>query len=92
MSKAQALGAQRGNANMPQTCIKSQQSGSTLRTDTFKQLEFHNNEQDTNPEGSEYQLDQLQVGRDAFFSMLKQSLAEQPELPEPVDEAAGLIN
>ena len=38
---------------------------------------------------TKFQLDQLQVGRDAFFSMLKQSLAEQPE---PVDEAAGLIN
>jgi hypothetical protein len=36
---------------------------------------------------TKFQLDQLQVGRDAFFSMLKQSLAEQPELPEPVDEA-----
>jgi hypothetical protein len=38
---------------------------------------------------TKFQLDQLQVGRDAFFSMLKQSLAE---LPEPVDEAADLIN
>jgi hypothetical protein len=36
---------------------------------------------------TKFQLDQLQVGRDAFFSMLKQALAEQPELPEPVDEA-----
>jgi hypothetical protein len=36
---------------------------------------------------TKFQLDQLQVGRDAFFGMLKQSLAEQPELPEPVDEA-----
>ena len=26
-----------------------------------------------------FQLDQLQVGRDAFFSMLKQALEEKPE-------------
>ena len=26
-----------------------------------------------------FQLDQLQVGRDAFFAMLKQALAEKPE-------------
>jgi hypothetical protein len=31
---------------------------------------------------TKFQLDQLQVGRDAFFSMLKQSLAEQPEQAE----------
>jgi hypothetical protein len=38
---------------------------------------------------TKFQLDQLQVGRDAFFSMLKQSLAEQPEQAEEV-ESAGL--
>jgi hypothetical protein len=38
---------------------------------------------------TKFQLDQLQVGRDAFFSMLKQSLAEQPEHTEEV-ESAGL--
>jgi hypothetical protein len=38
---------------------------------------------------TKFQLDQLQVGRDAFFSMLKQSLAEQPEQAEKV-ESAGL--
>ena len=31
---------------------------------------------------TKFQLDQLQVGRDAFFGMLKQSLAEQPEQAE----------
>jgi hypothetical protein len=36
---------------------------------------------------TKFQLDQLQVGRDAFFSMLKQSLAEQPQtVPEAVPE------
>ena len=29
-----------------------------------------------------FQLDQLQVGRDAFFAMLKQALTEQPETIE----------
>jgi hypothetical protein len=38
---------------------------------------------------TKFQLDQLQVGRDAFFSMLKQSLAEQPEQAKEV-ESAGL--
>jgi hypothetical protein len=42
---------------------------------------------------TKFQLDQLQVGRDAFFSMLKQSLAEQPEHAEEVEpEAAGLTD
>jgi len=36
-----------------------------------------------------FQLDQLQVGRDAFFSMLKQSLSEQPE-HAPEVEGVGL--
>jgi len=34
---------------------------------------------------TQFQLDQLRVGKEAFFSMLKQALAEQPET---VDEAA----
>jgi hypothetical protein len=38
---------------------------------------------------TKFQLDQLQVGRDAFFSMLKQSLSEQPEHAQEV-ESAGL--
>jgi hypothetical protein len=38
---------------------------------------------------TKFQLDQLQVGRDAFFNLLKQSLAEQPEHAEEV-EPAGL--
>lgn len=31
--------------------------------------------------GTKFQLDQLQVGRDAFFSMLKQSLADVEQEP-----------
>jgi len=34
---------------------------------------------------TKFQLDQLQVGRDAFFNLLKQSLAEQPEHAEEVE-------
>jgi len=42
---------------------------------------------------TKFQLDQLQVGRDAFFSMLKQSLAEQPEHAQEVEpEAVGLTD
>jgi hypothetical protein len=42
---------------------------------------------------TKFQLDQLQVGRDAFFTLLKQSLAEQPEHAEEVEpEAAGLTD
>jgi hypothetical protein len=40
-----------------------------------------------------FQLDQLQVGRDAFFNLLKQSLAEQPEHAEEVEpQAVGLTD
>jgi len=38
---------------------------------------------------TKFQLDQLQVGRDAFFTLLKQSIAEQPEHAQEV-ESAGL--
>jgi hypothetical protein len=42
---------------------------------------------------TKFQLDQLQVGRDAFFNLLKQSLAEQPEHAEEVEpQAAGLTD
>jgi hypothetical protein len=42
---------------------------------------------------TKFQLDQLQVGRDAFFSMLKQSLVEQPEHAEVAEpEGAGLTD
>jgi hypothetical protein len=42
---------------------------------------------------TKFQLDQLQVGRDAFFNLLKQSLAEQPEHAEEVEpEAVGLTD
>jgi len=37
---------------------------------------------------TKFQLDQLQVGRDAFFTLLKQSLAEQPEHAEEVEPEA----
>ena len=36
---------------------------------------------------TKFQLDQLQVGRDAFFSLLKQALAEQPQPADVVDGA-----
>jgi hypothetical protein len=42
---------------------------------------------------TKFQLDQLQVGRDAFFNLLKQSLAEQPEHAEEVEpQAVGLTD
>jgi hypothetical protein len=31
---------------------------------------------------TKFQLDQLQVGRNAFFELLKQALAEKPELAQ----------
>ena len=48
-------------------------------TDQQKVLVNHVADLDRKLGAARFNVDQLQVGRDAFFSMLKQALAEKPE-------------
>jgi hypothetical protein len=47
-------------------------------TDQQRALLNHVADLDRKLASARFNVDQLQVGRDAFFSMLKQSLADQP--------------
>jgi hypothetical protein len=47
-------------------------------TDQQKTLLNHVVDLERKVNSAKFNLDQLQVGRDTFFGMLKQSLAEQP--------------
>jgi hypothetical protein len=62
-------------------------------TEQQKALVNHCLDLDRKIANAQFQLDQLRVGKDAFFAMLKQSLAEQPEHAEEVEpQAAGLTD
>lgn len=54
-------------------------------TDNQKIIVNHVADLDRKLASAKFNLDQLQVGRDAFFAMLKDSLEEQVEDVEPVN-------
>lgn len=54
-------------------------------TDNQKIIVNHVADLDRKLASAKFNLDQLQVGRDAFFAMLKDSLAEKVEDVEPVN-------
>ena len=51
-------------------------------TDQQKVMINHIGDLDRKIRSAQFNLDQLQVGRDAFMNMLKQSLAEEPKVDE----------
>jgi len=51
-------------------------------TDQQKVLINHISDLDRKIGSAQFSLDQLQVGRNAFMNMLKQSLAEEPKVDE----------
>lgn len=53
-------------------------------SDKAKILIDHVADLDRKTASMRFQMDQIQVGRDAFFSMLKAELAEKPEVAEEV--------
>lgn len=54
-------------------------------TDNQKIIVNHVADLDRKLASAKFNLDQLQVGRDAFFAMLKDSLADKVEDVEPVN-------
>jgi len=54
-------------------------------TDQQKVMINHINDLDRKMRSAQFNLDQLQVGREAFVNMLTRSLAEQAEEPEIVN-------
>jgi hypothetical protein len=57
-------------------------------TDQQKVMVNHVADLDRKLASARFNVDQLQVGRDAFFSLLKQSLEAQDEATETADNAA----
>lgn len=57
-------------------------------TDQQKVMVNHVADLDRKLASARFNVDQLQVGRDAFFSMLKQSLEPQNEASAPTQNAA----
>ena len=56
-------------------------------SDESKLLLNHIADLDNKAAGFEFQLQQVRVGRDAFFGLLKQSLQAKPEQAEEVEVA-----
>ena len=67
-----------GNNTNPQIMIDSVEYDVTKMTDQQKALLDHVVDLERKVGSAKFNLDQLQVGRDSFFNMLKQALAEQP--------------
>jgi len=66
------------NNNKPQLTIDGVDYDTDKLTDQQKALLSHVMDLERKVNSAKFNLDQLQVGRDTFFGMLKQSLAEQP--------------
>ena len=67
-----------GNNTNPQIMIDGVEYDVTKMTDQQKALLDHVVDLERKVGSARFNLDQLQVGRDSFFNMLKQALAEQP--------------
>jgi len=67
-----------GNNTNPQIMIDGVEYDISKMTDQQKALLDHVVDLERKVGSARFNLDQLQVGRDSFFNMLKQALAEQP--------------
>jgi len=68
-----------GNNTKPQLTIDGVEYDTDTLTDQQKMMLEHVVDLERKVNSARFNLDQLQVGRDTFFNMLKQSLtAEQP--------------
>jgi hypothetical protein len=68
-----------GNNTKPQLIIDGVEYDIESLTDQQKILLDHVADLERKVASAKFNVDQLQVGRDAFLNMLKQALAEQPE-------------
>jgi len=66
------------NNTKPQVIIDGVEYDTNTFTDQQKMLLDHTADLERKVASARFNLDQLQVGRDAFLNMLKQSLAEKP--------------
>jgi hypothetical protein len=67
-----------GNNTKPQLIIDNVEYDIESLTAQQKLLLDHTSDLERKVASAKFNLDQLQVGRDAFFNMLKQSLVEKP--------------
>jgi len=67
-----------GNNTKPQLIIDGVEYDIESMTDQQKILLDHVADLERKVASAKFNMDQLQVGRDAFLNMLKQALAEQP--------------
>lgn len=67
-----------GNNTKPQLSIDGVEYDVEKLTDQQRALLDHVVDLERKVNSARFNLDQLQVGRDSFFGMLKQSLNEQP--------------
>jgi len=67
-----------GNNTKPQLVIDDVEYDVEKLTDQQKMLLDHVVDLERKTASAKFNLDQLSVGRDTFFNMLKQSLAETP--------------
>lgn len=67
-----------GNNTKPQLSIDGVEYDVEKLTDQQRVLLDHVVDLERKVNSARFNLDQLQVGRDSFFGMLKQSLVEQP--------------
>ncbi|CAB4131862.1 hypothetical protein UFOVP125_72 [uncultured Caudovirales phage] len=67
-----------GNNTKPQLIIDGVEYDIESLTDQQKILLDHVADLERKVASAKFNVDQLQVGRDAFLNMLKQALAEQP--------------
>ena len=75
------------NNTKPQLTIDGTEYDPSTFTDQQKMLLDHLVDLDRKTASAKFNLDQLQVGRDTFFNMLKQSLAETPaEVTDKLEE------
>ena len=71
------------NNTKPQLTIDGVEYDVEKLTDQQRALLDHVVDLERKVNSARFNLDQLQVGRDSFFGMLKQSLTEQPSDVEP---------
>lgn len=67
-----------GNNTKPQLIIDGVEYDVEKLTDQQKALLDHVVDLERKVNSARFNLDQLQVGRDSFFNLLKQSLTDQP--------------
>ena len=67
-----------GNNTKPQLIIDGVEYDIENLTDQQKMLLDHVADLERKVASAKFNMDQLQVGRDAFLNMLKQALADQP--------------